>query len=193
MPIEQWFPTPIYYGDVTGDRLNAVQDELLACCNSLSFQQNEAWGSTEHNLSDVSFRTSVINDRKLTAIADVIDYHLKQYIPSEFHQRKYDIVESWFTKTLKNQYSHQHHHGRWDIAGCYYVQTNGSDGSIHFHNPTSLTASYIFANHVDQTVSYAPVVGRILLFPAWLAHNVSENRTDSERVSIAFNIAFDRT
>ena len=32
--------------------------------------------------------------------------------------------------------------------------------------------------------------GRLILFPAWLHHEVPVNRTEHERVSISFNIVF---
>jgi hypothetical protein len=33
----------------------------------------------------------------------------------------------------------------------------------------------------------------LILFPAWLNHTVDMNTTDSERMSLAFNINIDRT
>lgn len=32
--------------------------------------------------------------------------------------------------------------------------------------------------------------GRLVLFPAWLKHSVSSNRSDRQRVSVAMNVMF---
>jgi len=40
----------------------------------------------------------------------------------------------------------------------------------------------------DQDFQVEPKEGRLVLFPSWLTHRVSVNRTDEERISIAFNL-----
>ena len=39
-----------------------------------------------------------------------------------------------------------------------------------------------------EEVRMAPEEGRMYVFPGWLEHGVEENKSDKDRVSIAFNV-----
>jgi len=44
---------------------------------------------------------------------------------------------------------------------------------------------------VNAVQAHLPIRGgRFLLFPSWVVHSVDINRSDSERISIAFNVMF---
>jgi ectoine hydroxylase-related dioxygenase (phytanoyl-CoA dioxygenase family) len=45
------------------------------------------------------------------------------------------------------------------------------------------------AENTDQVVVKV-TDGTLLIFPAWLPHSVDANRSESERISISFNIMF---
>ena len=46
---------------------------------------------------------------------------------------------------------------------------------------------------IDNSETAVVVIreGDIVLFPHWLHHSVAENTSDSERISIAFNVMFE--
>jgi uncharacterized protein (TIGR02466 family) len=81
------------------------------------------------------------------------------------------------------------------LSGVYYPKVKSGAASITFNDPRIQTA--IIAPHVTEVdqvnavQAHLPVrEGRILLFPSWMVHSVDVNRSDSERISIAFNIMF---
>lgn len=37
-------------------------------------------------------------------------------------------------------------------------------------------------------MTYEPVPGRLILFPAWLQHGVEPNLSDADRVVVSFNV-----
>jgi uncharacterized protein (TIGR02466 family) len=81
------------------------------------------------------------------------------------------------------------------LSGVYYPKVKSGAASITFNDPRIQTA--IIAPHVTEVdqvnavQAHLPVCeGRILLFPSWMVHSVDVNRSDSERISIAFNIMF---
>lgn len=50
-----------------------------------------------------------------------------------------------------------------------------------------LATSFIFS-HLQNSVYRKPEVGHITLWPAWLSRGVETNLTESERISISFDI-----
>ena len=42
--------------------------------------------------------------------------------------------------------------------------------------------------NIYQTFYFNPIEGKILVFPSHLAHHVEENKSEEDRISVAFNI-----
>jgi uncharacterized protein (TIGR02466 family) len=64
-----------------------------------------------------------------------------------------------------------------------------NSGNITFYRPD--TARYFLPNNLlgsfDMAVTYTPAANTLLLFPAWIEHEVGQNLSEEERVSVAFN------
>jgi uncharacterized protein (TIGR02466 family) len=95
--------------------------------------------------------------------------------------------------------NHIHPHVLW--SGVYYVQAPSDSGRIFFTDPRpqSLVAPPLYApnaprkREVWSEVYYEPTEGRLILFPAWLTHEVEPNLSDREgpagdRISLSFNL-----
>ena len=79
------------------------------------------------------------------------------------------------------------------ISGVYYYKTNGDDGDIFFECPVpTIGSSFCYFNNYCNRWIHKPEEGKILLFPSWLKHGISKNETDETRISISFNLYFDR-
>ena len=83
------------------------------------------------------------------------------------------------------------------LSGVYYVNAGEAGGKIVFQDPRPQT--FLIAPRTREQNQYnsrnADLPARnglLLLFPAWLQHWVTGNAGRQERVSISFNIMFDR-
>lgn len=200
MPVEACFPSPIYYTQV--DNLDIIQKDFerafLDLKNNKIFQQRPGWDSTSQFLSDPKFEKSLIDDYNLVAFKNELRKHVLEFVKTieafPYEIPNFEIPHSWMTLTVKGQSSHLHAHGSADISGAYYYKTNEQDGEIFFKSPCRLLMdrSIVFTNESQKKVFYKPKIGQLLLFPGYLEHAVTQNTTDSERVSISFNIYFDR-
>jgi uncharacterized protein (TIGR02466 family) len=66
-------------------------------------------------------------------------------------------------------------------------------GDIVFQDPRRQAVVLIpavseFTPHNASTHSIMPQQGRLIMFHSWFQHMVEANRSDEERISIAFNI-----
>lgn len=90
-----------------------------------------------------------------------------------------------------------HMHPNNFFSGVYYVRATGEGGEIHFHDPRSQTTTVL--PRVTQENEYncrtyrLPVSeGMLILFPGWFAHSVAKNKSDTERISVSFNVQFEK-
>ena len=88
-----------------------------------------------------------------------------------------------------------HSHPNNYLSGVYYPKVKSGADHITFNDPriqATIIAPHVReVDQVNAVQAHLPVrEGRILMFPSWLVHSVDVNRSDSERISIAFNIMF---
>jgi uncharacterized protein (TIGR02466 family) len=201
MTVTASFALPIYHNYITGTRFANLQAELLGAVNRIiktdAFSKNKSWNSNTHSLTDPTFRKNAIEDYSLTLFQKELEFHVNEFMstintPNERY-RSFKIYGCWITKTMPGEHAHNHTHGHNDLSGVYYIKTNNKDGNLFFNNPlTLLSHSYSF-EHIPQQLQYVPEEGKIVLFPGWLEHGVKTNDSSEERISISFNINFERT
>ena len=102
------------------------------------------------------------------------------------------LQNSWFSINRKHSYHERHNHLPCIYSGVYYVQAQEDDASLFFVNE-NLDNNWPYIgkknsnNFNEQSVSVMSRTGILWLFPSFAWHKVSEQLTDNERISIAFN------
>ena len=83
----------------------------------------------------------------------------------------------WFNLAEPGEITGVHNHASEAlISGVYYVSTSSSCGDLFFRSED------------QEDFILEPVVGTFVLFSSGLRHGVTENLSDSVRISLAFNI-----
>ena len=195
MSTQPWFASPVYVNDLheNEDSYNAIQEELLSCCNNEKFSQVPGWAPDTHELNEDPFNNNVIKDCPI--FLDFLHANLMSYLDDIGCQfpREYVITSSWFTKTLHNKYAHLHDHGSCDVSGVYYLKTNGKDGNLLFRDPYNAYATNYIYQVVTSNDSTLPLEqGLLALWPGMIQHRTQPNETQDERISLSFNLSFVR-
>jgi uncharacterized protein (TIGR02466 family) len=194
------FPTPVYIGKIEEPIFSQVQADFKTVFNLMKsdnmFRSPPGWDT--HLISDPTFSSNFLDEYNLINFKNALDLHVKNFlkqigsIVGDRYPVNYKIRTSWMTLTNNGQYGQTHDHAYYDIAGVYYYQTPGTDGNFYINSPLKvIPSSYCFA-HMHPSITVHPEEGKIILFPGWLDHGINKNTTDSERVSVSFNITFDR-
>jgi len=87
-------------------------------------------------------------------------------------------------------------HTQCTISGIYYLKTPPGSSAIKFYpnQPFRDFFDYMFARRTDDnwysmpSTTYHPHPGLLLLWPAWLYHEVPPNQSDEPRTSFVFNL-----
>jgi hypothetical protein len=174
-------PTKVYLAQVSN--LELVQEEVSRAVQAADWAYNyeQAWGRTHKFADDSPFTTDVLAKYKMVNLLEEINKGLASLDPlDKFLLDRISKVQpvSWLTRYDKGDYAHEHDHLPSLISGCYYHKVDGEDSNFTFVNPI-----------VGQSdVSMRVKEGSLLLFPSGLRHKVMTNSSDSERISLAFNI-----
>jgi uncharacterized protein (TIGR02466 family) len=104
------------------------------------------------------------------------------------------VIEAWANINGKGAHNLLHSHANCFLSGCYYIDMPDGGGNFVYRDPRSQAYAYKppytdDARRASEMRSITPVPGMLLMFPAWLLHGVLANTGDSDRVSVAFNVA----
>jgi len=189
------FPTPVYETICDQSSLGLIQDDLKIVYDD-QIKNNlfiDPWRDNKIAVSDNgSFSDNVIERYNLHNFKKFLFEHVQKYLNGcgtpmrDFH------YTSWMTRSTKGSYAHIHSHIGADIAGVYYYKAAGvHDGILFFECPDIVYTSFVgIGNVIPPDIMIEPKDGKLLLFPGWLRHGVSTNKSGNERVSVSFNITF---
>ena len=80
---------------------------------------------------------------------------------------------------------HSHKTDAW--AGIYYVQAENT-GNLMFYNPANLLNECKFNSPFIRNTGIQPKDGMLILWPGWIPHEVIENKSNRQRINIAWGI-----
>jgi uncharacterized protein (TIGR02466 family) len=103
-------------------------------------------------------------------------------------------IESWVNLHEYGGYNTSHIHPGYLISGVYYVQADSKSGSLVLEDPrpqSRYAANHVFLKDIDgqPEIKISPTEGKLILFPSWLAHHVTENQSPEKRVAISINVS----
>jgi uncharacterized protein (TIGR02466 family) len=182
------FPTLVWRGELDGPVREAIETKGLAALARLRqdlppLAPGEGWQSLQE-LED--FRELVASARH--TVGGVLKFLSIGYDAVEFTACRATVLARGAAHKL-------HHHPNNFLSGVYYVRTCSGADTINFHDPRSQTGiirppvTALTAANTDQVVLRVRN-GTLLVFPAWLEHSVDANASESERISISFNVMF---
>jgi len=114
---------------------------------------------------------------------------LSAYMDHYFPRKPMDASINYWTNVNEvgsNNIFHSHYRADADISGVYYVQ-GFNTGVIRFATHEQMYK--MIPNHMPHSnmLGHAPGDGDVLCFPSYLLHDVDTNRSNRQRITIAFN------
>ena len=179
MAINVLFPTSI-----VNVICNLDLDRLNKKC--LEFQKNNK--SEVHSNIGGYQGQNFIDDELFSAITENIP-KVEDKILNKFN------IYSWLNINKKGSFNRRHCHDPYAgifLCGVFYVKTPKNCGNILFYDPRphiSLSPDMKFYANKSDHMSYTPIENQLLIFPPWLEHEVEQNLSDKDRISISFNIS----
>jgi uncharacterized protein (TIGR02466 family) len=159
--------------------------------------QNKSEGRQYSNRGGWQSEDVVDDPNMSTFISKVEDKSesLRKYINYKSNIRL-KVEGIWININHPYCYNSIHTHPGSYMSGVYYVKAPKKSGDLIFKHPSVLQALYIpndIIEHNEATCSkwfVEPEESKILFFPSWVEHEVGQNLSEEDRISIAFNLIF---
>ena len=107
-----------------------------------------------------------------------------------------NISNAWVSINHKHDYNRRHQHPNSIFSGVFYLQNpEDSESIIKFHRSREFS-DYLMSRYINHDLDHSywseafeifPKAGDLLIFPSYMFHEVYPNRSESPRISIAFN------
>ena len=198
---EAFFPTLIYYQDLS--EAERLKSKLLR--DIYAWRDADEQGVVRSNVAAVGSWHSAVDMHRRPEFEQLVGL-IEQGVAQVYSDLDYDpdyppaCDNMWANINPRYGYNRNHMHPNVLWSGVYYVQAPADCGRIFFSDPRPqsqvLTPRYDPAKQratpLWSEVYYQPIEGRLILFPAWLVHEVEPNMSQGEgpeadRVSVSFN------
>ena len=144
------------------------------------------------NMSYISTSIHVLDDNKFKFLKDKLMKELYLYTSDVMkYPNEFEINTSWFTMSTKGQSSKFHNHSNCMMSGVLYLQTSENSGNIIFENFNNERYSLDIKEYNvfnSPRWSLKPEDGQLVIFPSEVHHKIAENKSDTTRYSLAFNL-----
>ena len=145
------------------------------------------WHSKIFDLKNVNELLPLIDFSK-RCVKSVFDGYNWEFVPE-----KINFVGMWSIINPPGTFNIKHTHPNSLLSAAYYVKAEKKSGPIAFFDPKHVAVMRHpkikeFNELSAEHISFEPEEGKLLLFPAYLEHQVNKNRSDEDRIVISFNI-----
>ena len=194
---DHWWPTPIWFFDVDTSSydFDKIKDEIYLIRGVDKGRVISNYGGWQSNSIDMKQDTEM--NKLMKHIEEVSKLCFKDVGARESVNTS--ITDYWININKKGDYNKLHNHALSTLSGCVYIQCNKESGNILFHRNASDDYYYLELTHTKDNdnsnpyqfshIFYEPIKARVLVFPSIIPHSVEANRSDEDRISLAFNFS----
>jgi len=190
MIIEKFFPTIVYGKDVQLDNSKLAQDIVN--------WSNQDKGVSKTNYKGWHSTTDMSQKPEYQQLVTELLIMQKEIYNNEHIDRYARLGNMWANINPPGGMNQPHIHPNALFSGVYYVKSLPNCGRLKVMDPRpGIQFTMPVRKPGDpgkdmwRDVNIEPVVGRIIMFPAWLWHSVEENKSNDLRISVSFNFIQD--
>ena len=190
---EQSYITPLFSKPIYSKFTDIDTKKIIPMLEEYDFHDeynNTSFDVTNKSL--ISNRVYVLEENRFKFLKDKIMKEIDLFTSDAMqYPNKFEITTSWFTMSTKGQASNYHNHLNCMFSAVLYLQTNENSGDIAFQNYNNERYSLhtkewnIFNSPIWRL---KPVDGLLLIFPAEVHHAIEENKSDTTRYSLSFDV-----
>jgi uncharacterized protein (TIGR02466 family) len=190
MIIEKFFPTIVYGKDVQLDNNKLAQDIVN--------WSNQDKGVSKTNYKGWHSTTDMGQKPEYQQLVTELLRMQKEIYNNEHLDRHARLGNMWANINPPGGMNQPHIHPNSLFSGVYYVKSQPKAGRLKIYDPRP-GVQFIMpvrkpgdpGKDMWRDANIQPVVGRIIMFPAWLWHAVEPNKSNDLRISVSFNFIQD--
>ena len=189
MITEYHFPTPVYIQEVP----NAVELNQYLEQKIIQWSQQDK-GVSKTNAGGWHSQTDMNRKHEYDPLTKELFKVQEEIFKKEFLTQKPVLGNMWANINYKGGFNRPHLHPNSLFSGVYWVKTPENSGNLMLYEPRP-GAQCTMPNRKEgklppelwREVHYQPKAGTVVMFPAWLWHEVRPNQSNDIRISVSFN------
>lgn len=188
------FPTPISMFHIENEQFTSISETVNKYIEDNYNNFDNSW-TKSNTLSSYNYG----KDNKLPDIyyneqlENAILVASKGYLEeNKFPVKELLIKDLWINVSTKGSFQEVHCHTTRDnvLSGIIYINVEDTESKTNFLNPNkkfkTICEDTVLAKDCELNVHS----GVIVVFPSFLEHYVSENKTGNKRITVAFNLSY---
>ena len=195
MITEYHFPTSVYIKDLS----NAVQLNQYLEQQIVKWSQIDPEGKKRTNVNGWHSKTDMNLKEEYNVLTKELFAMQNEIFAKEFLTMKPALGNMWANINYPGGYNRPHLHPNSLFSGVYWIKTPVKSGNLMLYDPRPGVHTPMPNRNADgpkegqlppelwREVHYEPIAGRIIMFPAWLWHEVRPNESNDTRISVSFN------
>ena len=189
MITEHHFPTIIYIKDIpNAEKLNQYLEPRIIQWSQSDKGVSKTNAGGWHSTTDMNRKEEYnVLTKELFNIQD--EFYQKEHL-----SLKPVLGNMWANINYPKCFNRPHIHPNSLFSGVYFIKTPQKSGNLMVYDPRPGVQMAMPSRKKEQLqselwreVHYEPVAGRIIMFPAWLWHEVKPNESNDIRISVSFN------
>ena len=189
MITEYHFPTPVYIQEIP----NAVELNQYLEQKILQWSQQDK-GVSKTNAGGWHSTTDMNQKEEYNVLTKELFAMQDKIFTKEFLTLKPVLGNMWANINYPGNANRPHLHPNSLFSGVYWVKAPEKSGSLMLYEPRP-GVQCTMPNRKEgelppelwREIHYTPRAGTIVMFPAWLWHEVKPNESNDTRISVSFN------
>lgn len=187
------FPSIIILREIPD--FSEIQNDLVEWI--YRYKKKYPTGIKESSIGGWQSSDDIFEQRSFLTYGSILSSEITIMLNGVFNPKKVDLSSGWININPPNSFNKSHVHPNSDISGLLVVKNSPDSAIIEFENPcrfgqdkflSSLNENVSQGFYATSTRSFNLEEGYILLFPSDLRCSVYPNSSDSDFVSIWFNL-----
>ena len=139
-----------------------------------------------------SINWSILENEKLSDLKSKVlnEFYIFKNEHMSYIHNDFKVITSWFTSISPGDKCDFHNHHHCMYSGVLYIKAEKNSGNIVFDPHKNYRFDLKVKDfNINNSHSWwiSPEKGKIIFFDSSLHHRIEENKSNEERISIAFN------
>ena len=190
MITEYYFPTPVYIQKIP----NAEELNFYLEKNILQWNKKDPKGVNKTNVNGWHSKTDMNKREEYNPLTKQLFNMQEEIFEKEYLTEKPVLGNMWANINYPGGYNRPHLHPNSLFSGVYWIKAPEKSGNLMLYEPRQ-GAQCTMPNRKKgkvppelwREVHYQPKAGTVVMFPAWLWHEVQPNKSNDIRISVSFN------
>lgn len=176
--IKHLFTTPVLTGDIPN--FEEVLKEIKSSTENIQrYLRTDVWN--DNIFSTNGAPPCICSELGLNVTKKAIEVIFNEYLPqTQYSHWNMSLVESWVNVSAHGGFQDMHTHDFKEVVGVLYLDIPKNSGNIEL-------APLVEFAQFHERESITPYSGMFAIFPGYVRHRVTYNKSSQQRISLAFN------